>query len=87
MIAHFKPIDAAHGTIYQQAQGEAITVTLPTGKRVVLLLSTKDADKVRDVRKMKACLVTDLMTGQEHALVPSTCGAGCRCAVAFAGVR
>lgn len=84
MIAQFRPIDSAHGTVYQQAEGHAITVTLPTGQRVVLLVSDEDYAKVET---KEAVLVTDLMTGQEHALVPYACGAGCKCAIAFAGVR
>ena len=71
-------------SILTSCTGHAITVTLPTGNRVILLVSEKDHDKVV---KQRAFKVTDLMTGQEHALVPADCGSGCRCAIAFEGVR
>ena len=81
--ATFTPEAAAEGTIFQQAEGHALAVNLPSGVRVVLLVSKADAAKVGRER----FTVTDLMTGFKHKLVRADCGLGCRCAVSFAEVR
>lgn len=81
MQATFAPHGDARLTILKPAVGHALTVTLPSGNRVVLIVSNRDHDKVD--QRQERLTVTDLITGQKHKLVRSDCGLGCRCGIAF----
>lgn len=82
MYATFVPVDHT-GTIVEPAMGWVLTPKLPSGNRVILIVSEEDAAKV--TRHLTGTIeVTDLMTGTIHRLKGASCGLGCRCAMAFA---
>lgn len=79
MTDHF--VTDEPGTILNSADGYAITPQLPSGLRVVLIVSEEDREKV--LHRPDRVTVTDLVTGFQHRLRRADCGAGCRCAVEF----
>jgi hypothetical protein len=77
-------IQGAGGTIVQQETtiGCAITPNLPSGLRIIMLVSEEDQRTVLQIGE-HPILVTDLVTGYEHYLRRADCGLGCKCAVEF----
>ena len=78
-------IKGAGGTIIQQevTTGASISPNLPSGLRVIMLVSEEDAMRVRRLDHDRPIVVTDLVTGFKHKLRRADCGLGCRCAVEF----
>lgn len=78
-------IKGAGGTIIRQevTEGVSISPNLPSGQRVVMLVSPEDARNVLTIGEYEILVVTDLVTGFEHQLRRADCGLGCRCAVEF----
>ena len=83
-IATFDPgHDDSESLLTRRAEGNVLTVSVNPFNRVVLIVDDDDFEKV--TRNFDGRItVCDLMTDTYHDLVAADCGAGCRCAIAFA---
>ena len=83
MRATFDPGSVSpHTSILRWAEGKVITPFASDGKRVVLIIDDEDFSIFNGLRNGGAerVVVTDQMTGEDHALRSADCGLGCHCA-------
>jgi len=73
------PTVPAGMSILQDAEGHAFT-PLVGNSRVLLILDYEDIQQMDDLARDTVVTVTDLITGSQHRIRRSDCGAGCFCA-------